>query len=141
MNEKERVTTFFIRSPQATWRNIFLALGSIVADVDKGGDTTATFYSLFQAFPPKYVTILNNSPFSVPFVCVTLQPLGMKMHRFEILFSRECVADRSPTEIAREGSEPEPGAWPPVHQPTPRKERKVCPGAGSELFHGRRSTR
>ncbi len=48
------------------------------------------------------------------------------------------MADRSPTVIAREGSEPQPGTWPPVHQRTPREERTVYPGAGSELFHGKK---
>ena len=46
------------------------------------------------------------------------------------------MADREPTEAALEGSEPHPEKWPPVVNPTPKKERVVYPGAGSELFHG-----
>lgn len=47
-------------------------------------------------------------------------------------------ADRSPTPLAREGSEPDPSRWPPVTEPTPRGSRKVYPGAGSEYFHGKK---
>lgn len=46
------------------------------------------------------------------------------------------MADSQPTEAAQEGSEPMPGRWPKVARPTPLEERKVYPGAGSELFHG-----
>ena len=46
------------------------------------------------------------------------------------------MADRKPTEAALAGSEPHPENWPPVVIPTPREERTVYPGAGSELFHG-----
>jgi catechol 2,3-dioxygenase-like lactoylglutathione lyase family enzyme len=48
------------------------------------------------------------------------------------------MADRQPTAFAREGSEPRPETWPAVTTPTPKSERKVYPGAGSELFHGKR---
>lgn len=46
------------------------------------------------------------------------------------------LEDRTPSEIAREGPEPNSGKWPAVKDPTPRQERKVYPGVGSELFHG-----
>jgi len=49
------------------------------------------------------------------------------------------MADREPTEAAREGSEPQPGRWPAVTAPTPKQDRRVYPGAGSELFHGKRT--
>ncbi len=49
------------------------------------------------------------------------------------------MADRSPGELAREGAEQQPDRWPPVVRPTTPEERKVYPGAGSELFHGKRS--
>jgi len=50
------------------------------------------------------------------------------------------MADQEPTQTAQEGSEPQPNRWPPVSHPTPKQERKVYPGAGSELFHGRKDT-
>ena len=39
------------------------------------------------------------------------------------------MADSAPSAVTREGSEPNFDKW-------PRAERKVYPGAGSELFHG-----
>ena len=50
------------------------------------------------------------------------------------------MADQEPTQTAQEGSEPQPNRWPPVSHPTPKQERKVYPGAGSELFHGKKDT-
>jgi catechol 2,3-dioxygenase-like lactoylglutathione lyase family enzyme len=46
------------------------------------------------------------------------------------------MADAVPTATANEGPEPRFEKWPPVKKPTPLSERKVYPGAGSELFHG-----
>jgi hypothetical protein len=48
------------------------------------------------------------------------------------------MSDRAPTTFAREGSEPRFEKWPRVEQPTPKNERPVYPGAGSELFHGKK---
>lgn len=48
------------------------------------------------------------------------------------------MSDRAPTTFAREGSEPRFEKWPRVENPTPQKERPVYPGAGSELFHGKK---
>jgi catechol 2,3-dioxygenase-like lactoylglutathione lyase family enzyme len=48
------------------------------------------------------------------------------------------MADRDRSPIAQEGPEPQSGKWPSVEKPTPKNERKIYPGAGSELFHGRR---
>ena len=48
------------------------------------------------------------------------------------------MSDRSPTDIAREGAKPIPAKWPAVKKPTPKSERPVYPGAGSELFHGKK---
>jgi catechol 2,3-dioxygenase-like lactoylglutathione lyase family enzyme len=45
------------------------------------------------------------------------------------------MRDKSPTQAAEEGPEPIPGRWPPS-KPTPANQRRVYPGAGSELFHG-----
>ncbi len=44
------------------------------------------------------------------------------------------MVDNSPSEVAKEGPEPQPGHWPEVTKPTGPDERKVYPGAGSELF-------
>ncbi len=43
--------------------------------------------------------------------------------------------DASPTITALEGPEPQPGVWPePI--PTPRRQRKIYKGQGSEFFQG-----
>lgn len=46
--------------------------------------------------------------------------------------------DQSPSEVALEGAEPRVETWPEVERPTPPSERIVYPGAGSELFHGKK---
>jgi catechol 2,3-dioxygenase-like lactoylglutathione lyase family enzyme len=48
------------------------------------------------------------------------------------------MADKAPSEVTREGPEPQPGRWPPVPAPTPKTSRQIYPGAGSEFFHGRK---
>ncbi|MHC4119454.1 MAG: VOC family protein [Planctomycetota bacterium] len=47
------------------------------------------------------------------------------------------MGDTEPTTLAKEGPDPQPGRWPAVTKPTPSAQRKVHPGAGSELFHGK----
>ena len=49
------------------------------------------------------------------------------------------MRDRAPSQITREGSAPKEGVWPKVVSPTPEGERTVYPGAGSELFHGKKA--
>ncbi len=49
------------------------------------------------------------------------------------------MKDRVPTKLAREGAEPKPGVWPDVTHQTPAEMRIVYPGAGSELFHGKKN--
>jgi catechol 2,3-dioxygenase-like lactoylglutathione lyase family enzyme len=46
------------------------------------------------------------------------------------------MGDTSPSAITREGSEPQLDRWPEVTTPTPPEEKRVYPGAGSELSHG-----
>jgi len=46
------------------------------------------------------------------------------------------MADLQPSAIAQEGPEPQPKKWPSVDRSTPLGERRVYPGAGSEMFHG-----
>jgi len=48
------------------------------------------------------------------------------------------MKDEAPSELALEGAEPKPEIWPEVTRRTPESERVVYPGAGSELFHGRK---
>jgi catechol 2,3-dioxygenase-like lactoylglutathione lyase family enzyme len=48
------------------------------------------------------------------------------------------MADLSPSKITLEGVEPGLDEWPAVKRPTPASERVVYPGAGSELFHGKK---
>jgi catechol 2,3-dioxygenase-like lactoylglutathione lyase family enzyme len=49
------------------------------------------------------------------------------------------MRDRSPSRITFEGPEPQSGIWPEVITPTPESERIAYPGAGSELFHGKKN--
>jgi catechol 2,3-dioxygenase-like lactoylglutathione lyase family enzyme len=48
------------------------------------------------------------------------------------------MADRAPTAIGLEGPEPRFEKWPPVIKMTQKEQRTVYPGAGSELFHGKK---
>jgi catechol 2,3-dioxygenase-like lactoylglutathione lyase family enzyme len=49
------------------------------------------------------------------------------------------MRDEDPSKITLEGTEPHTSAWPAVTHPVPKSERIVYPGAGSELFHGKKS--
>ena len=44
------------------------------------------------------------------------------------------MKDAMPVKYAEEGSEPVQGKWTEVTEPTPKGERPVYPGAGSELY-------
>jgi hypothetical protein len=46
------------------------------------------------------------------------------------------MIDKLPSAVTKEGVEPQTDIWPKVKKPIPLNERKVYPGAGSELFHG-----
>jgi catechol 2,3-dioxygenase-like lactoylglutathione lyase family enzyme len=48
------------------------------------------------------------------------------------------MVDSAPSEVTGEGPEPQFERWPPVTASTPAAERKVYPGAGTELFHGKK---
>ena len=50
------------------------------------------------------------------------------------------MRDQSPSPVTLEGVEPQTEAWPEVETPTPALERVVYPGAGSELFHGKKTS-
>jgi catechol 2,3-dioxygenase-like lactoylglutathione lyase family enzyme len=50
------------------------------------------------------------------------------------------IRDRTPSRITLEGAEPQGRMWPEVATPTPKSEHIVYPGAGSELFHGKKNT-
>ncbi|MCK8602031.1 VOC family protein [Desulfoferrobacter suflitae] len=47
------------------------------------------------------------------------------------------MKDASPSTVTKEGPQPQMQKWPQVGRPTPVQERKIYPGAGSELFHGK----
>jgi catechol 2,3-dioxygenase-like lactoylglutathione lyase family enzyme len=49
------------------------------------------------------------------------------------------MRDMAPSKVTLEGAEPRTGFWPKVTASTPESERVVYPGAGSELFHGKKS--
>jgi hypothetical protein len=51
---------------------------------------------------------------------------------------RPNMAYTEPSSAAREGVEPLPDKWPKAGRRTPKEERAVHPGAGSELFHGKK---
>jgi len=46
------------------------------------------------------------------------------------------MADSQPSEVTRQGPQPQVDQWPAVDRLTALAERKIYPGAGSELFHG-----
>jgi len=48
------------------------------------------------------------------------------------------MRDVRPSDITREGSEPGSDMWPKIERYTPVSEHIVYPGAGSELFHGKK---
>ena len=48
------------------------------------------------------------------------------------------MIDTAPSAVTLEGPEPHFDRWPAVTTPTPPEERKIRPGAGSELFHGKK---
>lgn len=50
------------------------------------------------------------------------------------------MRDSQPSKITLEGVEPNFRVWPLVKKPTPKEDRIVYPGAGSELFHGKKKT-
>jgi catechol 2,3-dioxygenase-like lactoylglutathione lyase family enzyme len=55
--------------------------------------------------------------------------------RGEEIRKNPVMGDVDPSEVTREGSEPRSGVWPPVEKPTPPENRRIYPGAGTELFH------
>jgi len=48
------------------------------------------------------------------------------------------MGDIEPTVLAKEGPEQQSGRWPEVKNPTPKDQRRIYAGAGSELFHGKK---
>jgi len=48
------------------------------------------------------------------------------------------MIDRAPSVVTSEGPDPHPDHWPQPTTVTPMEERKIHPGAGSELFHGKK---
>lgn len=52
--------------------------------------------------------------------------------------ARPVMSDKDPVPAALEGAEPQSGRWPAPAGVTPPEARKIYPGAGSELFHGKK---
>ena len=50
------------------------------------------------------------------------------------------MVDVNPSDVTLEGSEPLPDKWPKVKTSTPNPMKIVYPGAGSELYHGKKKT-
>lgn len=50
------------------------------------------------------------------------------------------MKDVAPSKVTLEGAEPRMNAWPKITAPIPLARRVVYPGAGSELFHGKKNT-
>jgi len=50
------------------------------------------------------------------------------------------IVDVTPSGVTLEGPEPRSDVWPCVKTPTPDAMKKVYPGAGSELFHGKKKS-
>lgn len=48
------------------------------------------------------------------------------------------MRDTHPSAITKEGSGQNADKWPPVKIPIPLSKRRIYPGAGSELFHGKK---
>jgi catechol 2,3-dioxygenase-like lactoylglutathione lyase family enzyme len=48
------------------------------------------------------------------------------------------MGDIEPTTLAKEGPEQQPGRWPEAENPTPKDQRRIYAGAGSELYHGKK---
>lgn len=59
-------------------------------------------------------------------------PLEITWQNLEIV-RPPVLADSAPTEIAREGSDPQPGHWPAVTDPTPPEAWTAYPGAGFDI--------
>ena len=49
------------------------------------------------------------------------------------------MRDRAPSQVTSQGAELQSGIWPEVARPTPKSKRMIYVGAGSELFHGKKS--
>ncbi|MFH0848517.1 MAG: VOC family protein [archaeon] len=49
------------------------------------------------------------------------------------------MRDSAPSRVTLEGSEPSSDKWPKIERFTPKDDRVVFPGAGSELFHGKKA--
>jgi catechol 2,3-dioxygenase-like lactoylglutathione lyase family enzyme len=48
------------------------------------------------------------------------------------------MGDIEPTALTKEGPEQQLGRWPDVKNPTPKNQRRIYAGAGSELYHGKK---
>jgi catechol 2,3-dioxygenase-like lactoylglutathione lyase family enzyme len=49
------------------------------------------------------------------------------------------MVDRAPSDVTKEGPDPRFHKWPTVENPTPKEDRKVFPGEGTQLVKGKES--
>jgi hypothetical protein len=102
--------SFEVESEEDLWKlkDILEAAEIWVSEVINHG----FIYSIYS-FDPNNIPIEFSAP--VPGVNIRKNP---KMR------------DKQPTNVAQEGSEPQPGHWPAVTKPTPQEDRMAYPGEG-----------
>ncbi len=105
--------SFGLESEQDLWelRDKLDAAGFWVSEVVDHG-----FIHSLYSFDPNNIAV----EFSVPVAGVDLRESPV-------------MADTAPTALARQGAEPQPGAWPAPARLTPPSERRVYPGEGLRL--------
>lgn len=73
-------------------------------------------------------SVYAHDPNGIP-IEFSWQVDGIDIHKNPIL------ADSLPSEIAKEGAEPQPARWPKAAKPTEESQKKNIKSAGSELYH------
>ncbi len=73
-------------------------------------------------------SVYAHDPNGIP-IEFSWQVDGIDIHKNPIL------ADSLPSEIAKEGAEPQPARWPKAAKPTEESQKKIIKSAGSELYH------
>ena len=110
--------SFGVESEEDLWRtkDRLAAAGFWVSDVIDHG-----FIHSIYAFDPNGIPIEFSS--NVKEIDVRTNP---------------SMRDSAPSPTTREGPNPQSQKWPPVSKPTPKEQRITYPGAGSELFQGKK---
>ena len=110
--------SFGVESEEDLWRtkDRLAAAGFWVSDVIDHG-----FIHSIYAFDPNGIPIEFSS--NVNEIDIRTNP---------------SMRDSAPSPTTREGPNPHPQNWPPVSKPTPKEQWATYPGAGSELFQGKK---